>query len=795
MKFGKELEKQKVPEWTEAYVDYNGLKRILQEIRNSKENKPNRPRASQKRLSLFMDFGASSGHASNLEKEGDIENQVIAVDTVQEGNSRKFYNTKLLVSSGDGEENESIFFKTLVDELNKTNNFYKDKVDEAIEEAALLKKQMEVLVVLRIKVNNPNFDGSSSLKCLSMDISNLAPSKIIPPARSKTVGIRVMDRKLGVEMFGAEVDLSCQHQHSNSHPNNIPCTENYNGAPIDGETTNESKSSHLEILDRVKISNTFDDPISTIKGVLGDSKEKELSCNKEELKEVEERLKVAFIQLHQKLCHLKHYSFMNLLAFSKILKKYDKITSRSVARSYMKIVDNSYIGSCDMVNSLMEKVEVVFIKNFLRSNRREGMKLLRPKQKIEKHRVTFFSGFFCGCSVALLVAVVLLVEDRKLMPKSRGALYMRTVFPLYSLFTYVVLHMLVYAANIYFWRHYKINYRFIFGFKQGTELGHREVFLLGSGLAMIVLAAFLIHFHIKMDSTSQHYETYIELLPLGLVIVVIAITFCPFNIIYRSSRFFFIKCVFRCLCAPLYKVRLPDFFLADQFTSQVQAIRSLEYYICFYGWGRLSQRLNRCSNHDLYNVFYFIVGVIPYWFRFLQCIRRLFEERDFAHGYNGLRYFLTIIAVVIRTAFELRKKVAWKLFALVSSAIAAIANTYWDIVVDWGLLQRKSENLFLRDKLLITHKSVYFTAMVLDVFLRFAWLQLVLTLDVHSLQGNTISTIFSCLEILRRGLWNFFRLENEHLNNVGKYRAFKSVPLPFTYYEDEDEDDDIDKDN
>ncbi|KAL2226167.1 UNVERIFIED_CONTAM: Phosphate transporter PHO1 10, partial [Sesamum indicum] len=752
MKFGKELEKQKVPEWTEAYVDYNGLKRILQEIRNSKENKPNRPRASQKRLSLFMDFGASSGHASNLEKEGDIENQVIAVDTVQEGNSRKFYNTKLLVSSGDGEENESIFFKTLVDELNKTNNFYKDKVDEAIEEAALLKKQMEVLVVLRIKVNNPNFDGSSSLKCLSMDISNLAPSKIIPPARSKTVGIRVMDRKLGVEMSSKsqqEPGSSSGDAHSNSHPNNIPCTENYNGAPIDGETTNESKSSHLEILDRVKISNTFDDPISTIKGVLGDSKEKELSCNKEELKEVEERLKVAFIQLHQKLCHLKHYSFMNLLAFSKILKKYDKITSRSVARSYMKIVDNSYIGSCDMVcllsvnlqpwqsflykvqdhdvflqvqlevltlyaletrnplencstipccikqplvNSLMEKVEVVFIKNFLRSNRREGMKLLRPKQKIEKHRVTFFSGFFCGCSVALLVAVVLLVEDRKLMPKSRGALYMRTVFPLYSLFTYVVLHMLVYAANIYFWRHYKINYRFIFGFKQGTELGHREVFLLGSGLAMIVLAAFLIHFHIKMDSTSQHYETYIELLPLGLVIVVIAITFCPFNIIYRSSRFFFIKCVFRCLCAPLYK-----------------------------------------------------------------CIRRLFEERDFAHGYNGLRYFLTIIAVVIRTAFELRKKVAWKLFALVSSAIAAIANTYWDIVVDWGLLQRKSENLFLRDKLLITHKSVYFTAMVLDVFLRFAWLQLVLTLDVHSLQGNTISTIFSCLEILRRGLWNFFR--------------------------------------
>lgn len=34
----------------------------------------------------------------------------------------------------------------------------------------------------------------------------------------------------------------------------------------------------------------------------------------------------------------------------------------------------------------------------------------------------------------------------------------------------------------------------------------------------------------------------------------------------------------------------------------------------------------------------------------------------------------------------------------------------------------------------------------------------------------------------------WFRIENEHLNNVGKYRAFKSVPLPFNYEEEEDKD-------
>lgn len=47
-----------------------------------------------------------------------------------------------------------------------------------------------------------------------------------------------------------------------------------------------------------------------------------------------------------------------------------------------------------------------------------------------------------------------------------------------------------------------------------------------------------------------------------------------------------------------------------------------------------------------------------------------------------------------------------------------------------------------------------------------------------------------------RSYLNAIRLENEHLNNVGKYQAFKSIPLPFNYYDDDDEDeDDDDKDD
>ncbi|XP_025886872.2 phosphate transporter PHO1 homolog 10 isoform X2 [Solanum lycopersicum] len=770
MKFGKLFKREMVPEWIEAYVDYTGLKHILQEIRRFKESKqPQTPATSlDQRLALYRNFSGLNLQGG-VQNTGDIENQVIAVNTVPHENYRKFYQTKFLASP-EGAENEIIFFDKLDHEFNKVNTFYKDKVDEVMREVTLLNKQMDALIALRIKVMDPGFNAFPSLQSLSLDINNSTPSRITSPLKTTAV-----DDMPVSSSYGRQVSMT-----NASYPK-LPINRN---SLREFRDTDSHKTDPLEILDHVKIVNTFESPISTIRGVLSESKENDLSYKKEELKKVEHRLKLIFIEFYQKLRHLKHFSYMNLSAFSKILKKYEKITSRKAARSYLKMVDNSYLGSSEEVTSLLNRVETTFIKHFSQSNRREGMKILRPKHKREKHRITFISGFFSGCSIALLVAVILLRDDRKLIDKDEGNSYLDKIVPLYSFYAYIVLHMLLYAANIYFWKHYKINYAFIFGFKQGTELSYREVFLLSNGLAMLVLAALLMHLH--MNSRAEVYGTRIDYVPLGLIMVLLFITFCPFNIIYRSSRWFLIRCVFRCICAPLYKVTLPDFFLADQLTSQVEAIRSLEYYICYYTWIKSSHGHDTCQSHNVYNIFYFILAIIPYWFRFFQCVRRLFEEKDQAQAYNGLRYFLTILAVVIKTAYVLRKSLTWEVLVILSSLITTLFNTYWDIVVDWGLLRRKSKNKFLRDKLILHHKSVYFTAMVLDVLLRFAWLQLVLRFNVHSLRGSTVSSIFACLEVIRRGMWNFFRLENEHLNNVGKYRAFKSVPLPFAYHDEDD---------
>lgn len=154
-----------------------------------------------------------------------------------------------------------------------------------------------------------------------------------------------------------------------------------------------------------------------------------------------------------------------------------------------------------------------------------------------------------------------------------------------SLFGFIVLHMHMYSANIYFWRRYSVNYTFIFGFKQGTELGYREVFLLSSVLAVLALVGVISNLEMEMDERTRNFGAITELVPLGLLAVnftaqslqksfshkqnspagyeplilslmqvLVFVILCPFNIIYRSSRFIPIQSAFHCLCAPLYKV-------------------------------------------------------------------------------------------------------------------------------------------------------------------------------------------------------------------------------------------------
>ncbi|KAJ6322391.1 hypothetical protein OIU77_012277 [Salix suchowensis] len=797
MKFGKEFSVQMVHEWQEAYMDYDFLKTLLKEVQSFQlKTKPPaaNPVGLKRKLTLYRAFSGLTQRNSDFtptspSSPDDIEKQPILVNPVSVDGSQSYQTTFLMPTVGGGEY-ELLFFRRLDDEFNKVDRFYRSKVEEVLKEAEMLSKQMDALIAFRIKVENPTgwSDRTADITPLASDVA----ASTATLAASTTSGARASRRGIQVMDVNDEGSITREQSDESNHGK----VEKESDNTIQVEEVQKPKSMirsfrppSLEILSNVKINNTLATPRSTIKNFLKVPQQTELKFTRENLRKVKEKLKGAFVEFYHKLRLLKSYSFLNTLAISKIMKKYDKITARNASKYYMKMVDNSYLGSSDEVTKLMERVEATFIKHFSNSNRSKGMRVLRQTAKKERHRTTFYTGLLSGCTVALLIALVLIIHVRKIMNEPGRILYMETMFPLYSLFGLIVLHMLMYAANIYFWRRYRVKYSFIFGVKEGTELGYRQVLLISFGIAVLALCSVLLNLDMEMDPKTNDYRAFTELLPLNVLIFLLIVLLLPFNMFYRSARFFLLTCIFHSIAAPLYKVTPPDFFLADQLTSQVQSLRSLEFYICYYGWGDYKHRQNTCRSNTVFRTFSFIIAVIPYWSRLLQCLRLLFEEKDPMQGYNGLKYFLTIVAVCLRTAYSLYHGVGWRAIAWFFSAIAAIFCTYWDLVFDWGLLQRHSKNRWLRDKLLVPYKSVYFGAMVMNVLLRFAWLQTVLDFRFRSLHEQTTIAIVASLEIIRRGIWNFFRLENEYLNNVGNYRALKSVPLPFNHVEDDDNDD------
>ncbi|KAK7381293.1 hypothetical protein VNO78_33868 [Psophocarpus tetragonolobus] len=94
-------------------------------------------------------------------------------------------------------------------------------------------------------------------------------------------------------------------------------------------------------------------------------------------------------------------------------KPHEVLPSKHLLSSFnssKKLFSNTTVlpaTSCfEQVNRLMDKVESVFIKHFANGNRRKGKETLRPSAKRERHRVTFLLGLLTGCSLALIVTLL-----------------------------------------------------------------------------------------------------------------------------------------------------------------------------------------------------------------------------------------------------------------------------------------------------------------------------------------------------------------------------------------------------
>uniref|UniRef100_A0A8C5R7D9 Xenotropic and polytropic retrovirus receptor 1 n=1 Tax=Leptobrachium leishanense TaxID=445787 RepID=A0A8C5R7D9_9ANUR len=490
-------------------------------------------------------------------------------------------------------------------------------------------------------------------------------------------------------------------------------------------------------------------------------------------------LKLAFSEFYLSLILLQNYQNLNFTGFRKILKKHDKILETSRGADWrVAHVEVAPFYTCKKINQLISETEAVVTNELESGDRQKAMKRLRvpPLGAAQPAPAwtTFRVGLFCGVFIVLNTAVIILQGTN--------------VWPLVRIYRggfLLVEFLFLLGINTYGWRQAGVNHVLIFELNPRNNLSHQHLFEIAGFLGMLWGVSLLACIF------WSNIHVYMQVNPLMLYGFMLLFLVNPTKTFYYKSRFWLLKLLFRVFTAPFHKVGFADFWLADQLNSLAVILMDLEFMICYYSFELDWNSPNGLKSLGICNSYSYgvraVVQCIPAWLRFIQCLRRYRDtKRAFPHLVNAGKYSTTFFMVTFAALYNTHKdrdhsdsQVFFYLW-IVSYFVSSCYTLIWDLKMDWGLFDRNAgENTFLREEIVYPQKAYYYCAIIQDIFLRFAWtIQISVTsLNLFQDAGDILSTILAPLEVFRRFVWNFFRLENEHLNNCGEFRAVRDISV------------------
>lgn len=337
----------------------------------------------------------------------------------------------------------------------------------------------------------------------------------------------------------------------------------------------------------------------------------------------------------------------------------------------------------------------------------------------------------------------------------------------------VVGYIYLLGFNMMVWARSGVNYISIFDFPRKSIPTPSFMFKIGNILSVLFTIMIVVCFMTGKDGLFISDKVTGFLMWFTILIFWIN----PFNILNRLGRFSFLLVFVRVLIAPLPIVLFADFWFADQLNSLLALLLDIQYLLCysftFDSWRSDPLKLKSCTMVS--NGIRPIISCLPALWRLLQCLRSFQKTRKIAHLFNAAKYFTTFPVVVFATFFAVTikpffsfshldlDKTGWMIIAwLISSLVHALYCFYWDVVMDWGLL-RVCNGCFVFRPTILYPKWSYVFAIIFDFFIRFACVAKLTLAIVYHIDSDVIYSLLILLEILRRVLWNFFRIEYEQV--------------------------------
>ena len=761
VEFGLKLEDNKVADWAEFYIDYEKLKAILANLKTAIKKKEElfkrRPDlAKEIELAYEVSLGFEESFAASNEDHLTQITETAAtpiVDFIPEQQpllqkiGERIYGSdaSLATREADGSTFRSLtgvggnltnprFEKKVLEHIKQVENYHK-----MFEEA--LKKQVE-------KVNDFYLQKTEELdKRLTVLVDNVDGS----------------DTSAGVEL--KKSDPKRQQQSS-----------------LDFMVTRfKSMVTNQEVPP---------EPIKSKKLLQEDEHEDVLKdeCLITEFRESESVQRALGDQYRS--CKLLHnFSIMNYTGFVKIVKKFDKMCPGHKGK-YKEATKEAYIcNEGKEVEELEERMEFVYASWFCDGNTREARAQLLPKRGdgLQMDWSQLRLGYRLGMCAILTLWVCWdcvwgLVRDGNSTIGSRHA------FPVFRACGGLLLLHWFWGMSVYVWTRFRINYIFLFDLDPKTVSSPISIFNDAVDESLVFLVLTLLYYKAGAhDIPSWIPEGYY---PAFLVFYTICCLIFPLR-----TRMPMWLTIFDVLMAPLTSPTFFTIYIADVFTSMVKVFQDVAWTIgfivsCDFLKLEHDQGMHKWQQSFWYkNVLIPLICLFPLWIRFNQCLRKYTDTgKRMPNLANALKYAMSQ-TVTLFGAFHplyLMHKpiqddgIQWfQIFWVALFVSSSLYSFWWDLYMDWGL--GSLSDGFLSPVLMYSRRSYYYCAIGLDIVLRFMW---VLTL-VPPQSGASfaipqyLSAVTMSLELMRRTMWGFFRLENEHRSNTNQYRRVSFVPLHF----------------
>lgn len=521
-----------------------------------------------------------------------------------------------------------------------------------------------------------------------------------------------------------------------------------------------------------------------------------------ELEEIRQRLKEEIKNYYKEINKVKQFLGLNLKIFYKLSRKYKQaFTAINMFDKDVLVGLNEVMRRVNVqkLNKVLERyskvVETIFVEQFFREREYkdayEELNKVVSNNQFTKKESFMFGAYLGSFFVSAIICALLLVETRFFAEQqSEFVIYQ---FPIFRGALVLFLYVFLLGVDVYVWEEYNINFKNVFG------LGYycSSAFIIMKR-AFGFLSIWILIFSYCALSNSAYFDQAIffdKQVSIYLAPVVwgafFGYLFFPSKQYFNyEGRVYLLKLLKKLAVVPFTKTISTATKLAiDQLLSFTIIIKDFMYTMCYFdNVIEVGTVKNECTGESFKRVEMCVVLFILLW-KLIPNISNFVPTYKNRHNMTPEKFKEAFRNFMIKTSrsivgftltiisYHMKKYPSLFYYWIHAIIYVTLVNCYCDLKFDWGFLAEKN---LLRKKLAYPNRAYYYGAMIANIFLRLSWTISLAPFVMRSpLTRSCVTLLTSLLECVRRMIWNFIKVEYEHLKLEGSFNAAQNYDLPF----------------